>query len=213
MTINFLHELFESTYSTLSVYFIGWAIGTIIGVMIGYIIWLFPKKISKNSYLILSGFSFIPVTILIPYFIRGFGLDYFIYPLLALPVTLITFASLHEAFQHSNRHRLTLLINYQQSRKAFFWKVVFRESLPILKTATRQTLSLCFAIIIALDYFLEYWNGLGYLVHKYYERLNFGFFNHFFMIATIITTGIVGITQVYINDRLFRRWIEFRKHY
>lgn len=213
MVLDFLVELIACTLTTLRIYFVAWIVGTLVGIVISYGVWYSPKNASKKAYLILSGISFIPITIFIPYFIRGFGLDGFIYPILAVPVALITFASTYEAFQHSNKYRLTLLINYQQTKFSFFWSVVFRESMPSIKTVARQTLSLCFAIFIALDFFVEYWNGLGALVQKYYSRLAFDAVNHYYMLTVIVMTGLVGMLQVYLNDRLFRRWTEFRRHY
>lgn len=213
MDSDFLLELATSTATTLKVYLVAWLIGTVVGIVISYGVWHLPNGASKKTYLILSGVSFIPVTIWIPYFIRAFGLKEFIYPLLAIPVALITFASSYEAFQHANRHRLTLLVNYQQKKYDYFWSVVFRESMPSMKTAARQTLSLCFAIFIAIDFFVEYWNGLGGLVQKYYSRLSFDQVNHTYMLSAIMMTGLVGIVQVFVNDRLFRRWTEFRRHY
>ncbi len=211
--LNFSTKIFNSTVISLRIYIIAWLIGTLSGVGISCIVWFLPKRSSKRIYFFLSGISFIPITIWIPYFIRGFGLNKFIFPLLATPVALITFATLFEAFQHSNRHRLTLLVNYGQNRFKYFWLVVFRESMPIMKTTTRQTLSLGFAIFIALDFFVEYWNGLGGLVQYYYSRLGFGLINHFYMFFSIVVTGILGTLQVYLNDQIFKPWIEFRKHY
>lgn len=209
----FLLEVSFATWTTFRIYFIAWITGTASGILIGYMLWRSPRHVSSRLYLLFSGISFIPVTIWIPYFVRGFGLEYFVYPLLAVPVALITLASMHEAFEHTNRHRITLLVNYQQNMNDYFWTVVFRESMPALKTVSRHTLSLCFAIFIALDYFMEYWSGLGALVQKYYSRLSFDEKNHIYMLLTIAITGILGFTQVYFNNLLFKRWTEFRKHY
>lgn len=213
MRIQYLYELLESTLNTFIVYIPVWAVGTVIGVLLSYVVWSVPTRVSNRCYLVLSGISFIPVTIGIPYFIRAFGLSAFVYPLLALPVALITFASCHEAYQHANKARVTLIVNYGIPKHIFFWKVIFRESIPSLKTTSRQTLSICFSIFIALDYFIEYWGGLGALVKKYYGRLAFEEINNTLMLLTIGTTAILGIVQVFLNDRAFRRWTEFRRYY
>lgn len=213
MTFDFLILLLGKTFNTVSIYIPSWVAGSVIGVFMSFFVWCLPEKYAKKSYWIISGLSFIPVTILIPYFIRLFGLKVFVYPLLALPVTLITFASSYEAFLHVNRHRMTLIVNYRMPKFEYFWRIVFRESLPSLKTTTRQTLSLSFAIFLALDYFIEYWGGVGGLVQHYYSRLGFDTINNNFLLITIVFTGILGIFQVFINDKFFEKWTEFRRHY
>ncbi len=211
MTENYLLLSLIAVGNTLVVYLPAWVIGTISGVVVSFLTWCVPKKLSTKIYWVLSGASFIPVTILIPFFIRTFGLQCFIYPLLVMPVALITFASSYEAFKHANKHRITLIINYKMPRFKYFWTIVFRESMPSMKTTFRQTLSLCFAICIALDYFIEYWGGLGALAMKYYS--SFDNTGPAYLLITILITAILGIIQVIINDRMFRKWTEFRRHY
>lgn len=200
---------------TMSFYVPAWVVGTITGVLLGSAIWYLPKPISRNVYAILSGISFVPTTILLPYFFRIFGLDFFIYPLLVLPVMLITVASSCEAFEHANRHRATLLVNYEIPKSEFFWRVVFRESLPSMKTTTRQTLSLSFAIFLAIDYFIEHWGGLGKLAHYYYQAPSTidDNSNQLLLFATIGVAAALGYMQVVLNDSVFKRITEFRKHY
>jgi|JI10StandDraft_1071094.scaffolds.fasta_scaffold772218_2 ABC-type nitrate/sulfonate/bicarbonate transport system permease component len=201
--------------NTLTIYMPAWVLGTALGIMISSAMWSMPQSISKNLYALLAGISFIPTTILIPYFLRTFGLAFFIYPLLVLPVTLITVSSSFEAFEHANRHRATILVNYGISKANFFWKVVFRESLPSMKTTTRQTVSLCFAMFLAIDYFMENWGGLGKLAQLYYSRPSDGMndSNQALLLVTIATAGVLGLAQVVLNDMIFRRVNEFRKHY
>lgn len=208
-------ELGTAIWRTILVYMPAWLIGTVLGILFSSAIWSMPKPLSRYAYSLLSGVSFIPTTILIPYFLRTFGLEFFIYPLLVLPVTLITVSSSFEAFEHVNRHRSTLLVNYGIPKAEFFWRVVFRESLPSMKTTTRQTLSLCFAIFIAIDYFVEYWGGLGKLAQFYYSMpsINNDDSNQVWLLATIATAAILGLAQVILNDLMFRRVNEFRKHY
>lgn len=213
MTVEFWFTLANNTFNTIIIYLPSWLAGSILGVLLSYCIWCLPDKFSKKAYWALSGITFIPVTILIPYFMRWFGLNVFIFPLLAFPVMLITFASSYEAFQHVNRHREMLIINYHMPKFKYFWKIVFRESLPNLKTTTRQTLSLSFAIFLALDYFIEYWNGVGKLAQVYYSRLGFDVSNHYLLLITIAFTAALGIFQVQVNDKLFNKLTEFRRHY
>lgn len=213
MIQKYIAMLCKSTLNTIVVYVPSWLSGCVLGLVLSCVIWHLSPKNSSRAYFILTGISFVPVTILLPYFIRFFGLKVFVYPLLALPVLLITFASSFEAFQHTNRHRLTLLKNYRMKRLEYFWKVVFRESLPIMNTTARQTLSLSFAIFLAIDYFIEYWGGLGALAQKYYGRLGFDSTNHIFLLSIIVFASMIGMLQVFINNHLFKRWVEFRKHY
>lgn len=211
--MEYLDNLVIAIFNTLFIYMIAWFIGSILGILLSYFIWRLPNSLSRKFYIFLTGFSFLPVTILIPYAIRIFGLNLFIYPLLSLPVFLTTFASSYEAFQHANKHRLTLLINYNVKKIDFFWKVVFRESLPSMKTTMRQTLSLSFAIFIALDYFIENWSGLGSLLQRYYAKTSFGFINHLYMFSTILVAALLGVSQIVLNDFMFKKLTEFRRHY
>lgn len=82
-----------------------------------------------------------------------------------------------------------------------------------MKTTTRQTLSLSFAIFIAIDYFIEYWKGLGGMVQAYYSRLGFDQANHGYMLLTIGIAAVLGVGQVLLNDLVFNKLTEFRRHY
>lgn len=213
MNSDDLFLLCSSIFQTLAVYLPAWVVGTLLGIVLSYFLWYLPMQVSGNTYAILSGVSFIPTTILIPFFIRSFGLDFFIYPLLVLPVTLITLASSYEAFQSANKHRITLLVNYGIGKTEFFWKVVFREALPSMKTTARQTLSLCFAIFLAIDYFLECWKGLGAMAHKFYSEEAMNPSSHVLLLLTIGIAWALGYGQVVLNDFLFKKPTEFRRHY
>lgn len=120
MSMEYWSLLTSAIGNTLIVYLPAWAVGTMLGILLSFFIWSLPKPLSNIAYVFFAGISFIPATILIPYFIRRFGLSAFVYPLLALPVMLITFASSYEAFQHANKHRLTLLVNYGLNKNIFF---------------------------------------------------------------------------------------------
>jgi ABC-type nitrate/sulfonate/bicarbonate transport system permease component len=213
MTTEFAISLLHGILNTAKFYIPTWILGSVLGIALSFVAWSFPARYSLWLYFSLTGISFVPVTILIPYGIRLFGLHIFVFPLLALPVLLITLASSYEAFQHANRHRLTLLKNYNMPKFAFFWRVVLRESMPSMETTARQTLSLCFAIFLALDYYIEYTKGLGKLAHWYYDRIAFDAANELFLSLTIVFTGCIGGLQVFLTNRLFSRWTEFRRHY
>ena len=85
--------------------------------------------------------------------------------------------------------------------------------MPTMMATSRQTLSLCFAIFIALDYFLGMWKGLGCLANKYYQMVNHLPENELMLVLIIIFTGVVGVVQVLLNNLAFRKLVEFRKHY
>ncbi len=82
-----------------------------------------------------------------------------------------------------------------------------------MKTTTRQTLSLCFAIFLAIDYFAEYWHGLGGMAQKFYSQSAFNQSNHVLLWLTIGIAGAIGVGQVLLNDFMFKNFIEFRRHY
>lgn len=186
----------------------------VLGILISYALWVCPKKISNNAFFLFSGLSFIPVTILIPFFLGFFGLSYFIYPLLSLPVALLTISSLFDSYRHVNKHRSTLYVNYGMPKNTcYFWQVVFREVAPNMQLLSRQSLSLCFAIFIAIDYFVGYWKGLGALALDFYSMTSFDTGAYVMLFVTIIVTGLIGAVQVMINDAVFKKVVEFRRHY
>ncbi len=208
-----INNLITASYNTLLIYLPSWMGGTILGILVSAVIWRLKHRISYPIYIIISGLSFVPVVVLIPYFIRTFGLNVFIYPLLALPVFLMTTIAAFESYKHANLHRYTLLVNYKMSRSQFFWKVVFREAIPYLQTSIRQTLSLAFAICLALDYFMENWRGLGALISFYYGRLFMAPINHWHMLISIIISAILGALQIFLLSIFFHPLTKFRKHY
>ena len=209
-----LHDITSAVLVTLRAYLPAWIVGVLLALLMSMLSWFFGRRISRIIYVILAGVSFIPVTILLPYFLRTFGLRFFVYPLLALPVALVMFASFHEAFGHSNRVRLSLMKNYGMSRRMFFRRILLRESLPSIHTSLRFTLSLSFAIFLALDYFIESWGGLGCLVRYYYNRLSFDYtLNNYLMAITVLCAGLVGSIQVVLLSLLMKPLTEYRKHF
>jgi ABC-type nitrate/sulfonate/bicarbonate transport system permease component len=211
--LGFLTNLFTAFANTFLIYLPAWIAGTMLGIVVSFIIWLFPPALARWSYVFLTGISFVPVTILIPYLIWSFGMPSFIYPLLMIPVTLITAASNVEAFAHANHHRQTLQVNYGMATMPYFWSIVFREALPALKSTARQTLSLCFAIFIAVDFFIGTWKGLGSTAAFYYQRVGLMEGAHLYLLLVIVATSFIGSAQVWLNDRAFARAVEFRRHY
>lgn len=209
-----MHDILNAVFITLKVYLPAWTVGVLLALFLSMLSWFIGHRISRVIYILFAGISFVPVTVLLPYFLRTFGINYFVYPLLALPVMLVMFASFHEAFRHSNITRLSLMQNYGMTRHIFFMRILLRESLPSIHTSLRFTLSLSFAIFLALDYFMESWGGLGYLVRYHYNRLAFDYRLHnFLMAATVICAGFIGSVQVAILALLMKPLTEYRKHF
>lgn len=204
----------QSIISTAAIYLPAWAAGVIIALTLSAIAWFAGRGMARVLYIVVAGMSFVPVTVLMPYFLRGFGLQYFAYPLLALPVALVMYASFHEAFGHSNKARASLMTNYGMSKVAFFFRVLLRESIPSIHTSLRFTLSMAFAIFLALDYFMETWGGLGALVRYHYNRLAFDYpLHNGLMGCTVLSAGILGSLQVLVLAAIAKPFTEFRKHY
>lgn len=198
---------------TIAIYLPAWGAGVVAALFLSATVWLLGSRAARVLYYICAGISFIPVTILLPYFLRLFGLNCFVYPLIALPVFLVMFASFYEAFSHSNLARLSLMTNYGMSRSRFFSLVLLRESIPTLYSSLRFSLSFSFAIFLALDYFLESWGGLGSLVHFYYYRVTFDFVRYnVLMVYTVLCAGLIGSIQVAALALILRPFTEFRKH-
>ncbi len=213
MLTEYFGELLSAAASTVAGYLPAWLAGSFIGVGLAALSWLAKPQMSAALYYVITAIAFVPVTVLIPASLRLFGLNFFVYPLLALPVALGTFASCHEAFGQCNVHRSTLHINYGLHKWGYFFKVILPESMPALLTAARQTIALVFAIFIALDYFIEYWGGLGALSQHYYSRTSFDPNNWRLMWGAVFSAALMGGAQVLILHVAFRPFVQFRKHY
>jgi ABC-type nitrate/sulfonate/bicarbonate transport system permease component len=204
----------QSALANTFIYYIpSWIIGVFLGFFACTLTWFAGRKPSYVVYLVVSGISFVPVTILIPWFMQIFSLKYFIFPLLAFPVSVTLHTAFYEALKHSNKYRKTLVINYGISHQEFFFRVLIREALPSMHTSLRITLSQCFAIFLALDYFLNIWRGLGYLSSSYYDRSAFSPEMNFMLAITIILAWAIGSAQVLLLEFMLSHYTEFRKHY
>ena len=209
-----MHDVVNAIWTTVIIYLPAWIAGVFIALFLSAFTWFIGHRISRFAYLLCAGISFIPVTILLPYFLRIFGLNLFVYPLLAMPVTLVMYASFHEAFEHSNKARTSLITNYSMTKARYFRFVLLRESIPSVHTSLRFTLSLSFAIFIALDYFIEFWGGLGSLVRFHYNRIGFDYQHHNLLMAwTVASAGLLGSIQVVVLSLSIKPFTEFRKHY
>lgn len=207
-----MNELRIAIINTLPNYLIPWFLGVFVSIFVVSICWAIGKKISKLVYWLMVLFSFIPVTVLIPFFLRKFGLTSFIFPILFLPVFITVSASFYETLIHGNLIRETLKKNYNCTMFDYFIFVLIPESLPSLKISLRFSLSLCFTIFLVIDYFMETWGGLGELIHRYYNLISFNPSNNGKMIRAIVVTGLLGVIQASILSGLLWPLTRFRKY-
>lgn len=203
----------QALCNTLIIYIPSWVLGVLLGLIVSCISWFVGGNIARLLYLVIAGLSFVPVTIMIPYFLQAFGLDNFIFPLISFPVALVICASLQETIRHINRTRATLLGNYYMTKPFFIRYILLRESLTSIISHFRVTLALSFSIFIALDYFLESWNGLGSLIKYYYYRVDFNDKYYFYMFVCVLLAWLVGFLNVLILTVVSQKFVDFRKYY
>lgn len=202
-----VREMLISILNSISVYLPSWFLGVIIGLGLTAGVSLLSDRAYRWAYIGIASVTFVPVTILLPYAFLWFGLDAFIYPILILPTTVTIVATMLEAFTASNQSRLYLKTNLGMSGLRYWWQVLIPEAAPAIATAGRQSLGLCFAIFLAIDFFLESFGGLGAFASKFYQ----GTTNHIGLLASVGIVTLLGIFQVAILHKCARPHCEFRQ--
>jgi NitT/TauT family transport system permease protein len=157
-------------------------------------------------YTVIAALRPVPVTILIPVFLSIFGLSRFVIPLIALPIATNLSVTLTQAAAACSARRKTLLLSWGVSDRAYLQHVLRFELLDTMFATARILIPLCFALNIALDYFLYTTDGIGAFVSAAYDRREFSR-----MLAGTLVVALVGVILAWTVDVTSRRSLKWKR--
>jgi len=156
---NVLHHLAITTATVL----IGFAVGTAIGMVAGYVL-----GVSRTAEVVLSpyilGMQIAPKVAFAPLFIMWLG--YNIYPKIVIAVLIVFFPvmiNVMVAVRNVDRDMFNLVRSFTATRMQVFWKVEFPASLPALFSGLRIAATLA-VIGVSVGEMVGGSDGLGYLL-------------------------------------------------
>ncbi len=198
------NELYSSILNTISM--LAWSLG--IGLFFGYLFGIILGLLmdwGKGVRDGLEAFRAIPVTAFIPFFIMVIGLKKSMFVALAmLPIFSIVVANIAQEIYIVGLRRKKQLNSIGIGFWNYFRHCVFWESLGTLCMSLRVSLSYALALIVALDYFLEYGNGLGALMKAYYHYGQMEFFPLIWIVLCLI--ALIPTVSLALFERILRRW-------
>lgn len=200
-------ELFNRLLTTLSTVLLALSISIILGYMIG-IISAFSVVWNSIFYSFFNGIKSVPITVFLPLFLVVFHLDYFVVPMICVPLIATLSVNMANASKSINVTRSNVSQSLLIGKISYFQHILFWETLETFFSTLRVILTYALTLEIALDYFLRYNRGIGDYISSYYES----YFDdkYVYMYAGIIVASITGIILVRLLDKLSTRLLKWK---
>jgi len=173
--------------STLIKIFVGFLVGSVSGLAIGFLLYSNRTVYESTTPLIDFGRS-IPATALFPLFLLFFGIGDGTNIALAVWICSL-YMALHtaEGLKNTNRTRLMAAKSLKLSGKDVFFKIKLPEALPFVFVGLRTSISLSIVVVVVTEMFIGTTHGLGKALIDFsytYEIPS--------LYATIAIVGIIG---------------------
>ena len=197
-------DLLLHIWITLKEILIGFAIGSLIGIIFAAILWWSPF-ISKVLDPYLTILNSLPKVSLGPIIIIWAGANQNSIILMALLISVIsTIISVYVGFKHTNDNSIKLLKSLGANKLQIFTKVVFPSNINTIISSLKINLSMTFVGVIMGELLVSK-QGLGYLI-------NYGsqVFNTNLVITSVILLGILTtilyLVLLIIEKKLKKDW-------
>ncbi len=203
-------EIKEISYRlliTLSTVSIALLISIIVGYTIG-IISAFSEVFNSICYPFFNGIKSVPITVFLPFFLVVFHIDYFVVPMICVPLIATLSVNMANASKSVNRTRDNIFQSIYIGRIPYFRHILFWETLETFLATLRVILTYALTLEIALDYFLRYNRGIGDYINSYYESYYDD--KYVYMYAGIIVSAILGIILIKLLDIISIRLLQWK---
>lgn len=194
------NDLFTHVWITLKEILISFSLGTLIGILVAALLWLFPT-LSKVLDPYLTILNSLPKVALGPIIIIWAGANENSIILMALLISVIsTIINVYVGFENTNKNRIKLLNSFHANKFQIFTKVVFPNNINIIITSLKINLGMTFVGVIMGELLVSK-AGLGYLI-------NYGsqVFNTNLVITGVfllcILTSILYFILLYIEKKI-----------
>ena len=156
-------QLWSNILATTGETLVGFALGTVLGVVISSLIWYFPTafKISEPYLVVLNA---LPKVALGPVIIVWMGASAGSIILMALLVSVIlSTMSILQGFISTDKNQILLMKSFGASRLQVFTKLVFPSNLPLMLSVLKINIGMSLIGVITGE-FLVSESGIGYLI-------------------------------------------------
>ena len=182
-------DVYVDLFSTLQRLVFGFAIGAILGIMLGI-----PAGYSEELYnmleFLIDFFRSIPVTALFPLFLLFFGIgDFAKIGIAAWSSSLIVLFNTIYGVRNSRKTRVLVAQIMKATKFQLFYRVVLPDSLPQIFVGLRTSLSLALIVVIVTEMFLGTTTGIGQRIFN--TSITYRVPE---MYASILLAGILGYT-------------------
>src|SRR5574344_901407 len=158
------NDLFTHVWITLKEILISFSLGTLIGILVAALLWLFPT-LSKVLDPYLTILNSLPKVALGPIMIILAGANENSIILMALLISVIsTIINVYVGFENTNKNRIKLLNSFHANKFQIFTKVVFPNNINIIITSLKINLGMTFVGVIMGELLVSK-AGLGYLIN------------------------------------------------
>lgn len=172
----------------------------IFGVIIGYILYLYP--LFGTAYEDLLGALFaIPMVLMFPIFLVVFGRSYTAITVCAflhcvLPVIIYT----REAFLGVPATFLNVGKVFRLNRRKMLWKIIFPQALPTVFVGIRLSVTYVLVYVLSIEFLISF-GGLGRLISDMYARFEIS------KTYAVILVAFVLSTTFNLSLKRFEAWL------
>jgi len=174
------NNLFNNIYVTLKEILISFSIGSLIGIIIAFLLWYSPF-LSKVLDPYLTVLNSLPKVSLGPIIIIWAGANQNSIILMALLISVISsIINIYVGFNETNETSIKLLKSFNANKFQIFTKVVFPSNINTIITTLKINLSMTFVGVIMGELLVSK-NGLGYLINYGSQVFN----------TNLVITGVI----------------------
>ncbi len=196
-------ELLYPTIITIIAVSLSLAVSLVAGYLLGCAMGL-STTVRTWLYFPTSVFKSVPVTVFLPVFMTVFGLSFFTYPMLCLPICAMVAVNIANTIGEMPRSRLLQRRLLRLSIGVYIRDIVFWETLGSFFATVRIAAPFCLTIQVALDYFLDANGGLGSFIKNRYEAYQYA--PMYLAILLVCAIGFLLLFSVDILSRKLQRW-------
>lgn len=173
--------------------------GLIVGYATGCAMGLSPRA-KTVLYFPASLFKSVPVSVFLPVFMTVFHLDYYIYPMLCLPIWAMVAVNIANSVSDLPQERKLQRRLLELSTAVYLRDIVFWETIESLCATIRIAAPFCLTLQVAIDYFLNANGGLGAFIRTCYDSRSYSP-----MYVAILFVCVFGLTMLVLTDELSHR--------
>jgi NitT/TauT family transport system permease protein len=184
---------------------IGFMVGTVLGIVIGGILWWsdFLSDVTDPYIVVLNA---TPKMALGPVFIVWLGASMTAVIALAVSISLfVTILSVYSAFRQADRDKLVVVASFGASKWQSFTKVVFPSAVPTIVATLKVNIGLSLIGAIVGE-FLAAKAGLGYLI-IYGQNI----FNMSLVMTSLVILTVIAGLMYYAVALLERHFVAWRR--